>query len=155
MTEPRSATFEATVESTSGNNTGIEVPAEVLDALGAGGRPAVHVDLDGHAYRTTVGVMGGRHLVSVSAAVRAATGLQGGDPVRVTLTVAEAPQEVDVPPDLAAALAAEPEAGAFFATLSNSLQRFHVDTVTGAKTEETRRRRVEKAVALFLAGKKR
>lgn len=155
MTEPRSAAFDATIESTSGSTTGIEVPPDVLAALGAGGRPAVHVDLDGYAYRTTVGVMGGRHLVSVSAAVRAATGLTGGDPVRVTLTVAETPQAVDVPPDLAAALAAAPQAGAFFATLPNSLQRYHVDAVTGAKTDETRQRRIDKAVALFLDGKRR
>ncbi len=62
---------------------------------------------------------------------------------------------MDVPADLAAALAADEQAGAFFATLSNSLQRYHVDTVTGAKTAETRQRRIEKAVALFRAGRKR
>ena len=99
--------------------------------------------------------MGGRYLVSVSAAVRQATGLTGGDPVRVTLTLADAPREVEVPADLAAALAADEQAGAFFATLSNSLQRYHVDTVNGARTTETRQRRIDKAVALFRAGRKR
>jgi hypothetical protein len=115
----------------------------------------VLVDVNGHEYRSTVAVMGGRHLISVSAAVRQATGLAGGDPIRVTLTVADTPREVDVPADLAAALAADERAGAFFATLSNSLQRYHVDNVTGAKTAETRQRRVDKAVELFRAGRKR
>ncbi len=154
MTEQRSVTFETTLAA-SGNNTGIEVPPELVEQLGAGRRPPVAVDLDGYVYRSTVAVMGGRHLVSVSAAVRQATGLAAGDPVRVTLTLADTPREVDVPDDLAAALAADEQAGAFFAALSNSLQRYHVDTVNGARTAETRQRRIEKAVALFRAGQKR
>jgi antitoxin component of MazEF toxin-antitoxin module len=154
VTDQRSVTFETTVAAT-GNNTGIEVPAELVEQLGAGRRPPVVVDLDGHAYRSTVAVLGGRYLVSVSAAVRRATGLAGGDPVRVTLTVADTPREVDVPADLAAALAADEQAGAFFATLSNSLQRHHVDTVNGARTAETRQRRIDRAVSLFRAGVKR
>ncbi|WP_029433714.1 YdeI/OmpD-associated family protein [Blastococcus sp. URHD0036] len=154
MTAPKSVTFQTTVTAV-GNNTGIEVPAELIAELGAGKRPPVLVDLDGHGYRTTVGVMGGTAMVSVSAAVRKATGLAGGDPVTVTLTVADTPREVDVPDDLAAALAADPPAGAFFAGLSNSLQRYHCDQVTGAKTAETRQRRIDKALALFREGKQR
>ncbi|MGY1740957.1 MULTISPECIES: YdeI/OmpD-associated family protein [unclassified Blastococcus] len=153
-TAPRSVTFDTTVAAR-GTNTGIEVPDELVAELGAGRRPPVLVDLDGHEYRTTVGVMGGVCMVSVSAAVRAATGLGAGDPVRVTLTVADTPREVVVPDDLAAALAADETAGAFFATLSNSLQRHHCDNVTGARTPETRQRRVEKAVALFREGRQR
>jgi bifunctional DNA-binding transcriptional regulator/antitoxin component of YhaV-PrlF toxin-antitoxin module len=149
-----SVTFETTVTAT-GNNTGIVVPPELVERLGAGRRPPVVVDVNGYEYRTTVGVMGGRHMVSISSAVRKATGLSGGDPVSVRLTVADGPREVVVPEDLAAALAADERAGAFFATLSNSLQRYHVDNVTAAKTPETRQRRIEKAVALFAAGRQR
>jgi antitoxin component of MazEF toxin-antitoxin module len=151
---PNTATFETTVTAI-GNNTGIVVPGEVIDRLGAGKRPSVLVDVNGYEYRNTVAVMGGAYMIGISAAVRQATGLAGGDPIRVTLTVAVTPREVDVPADLAAALAAESAAGAFFASLSNSLQRYHVDTVNAAKTTETRQRRIEKAVALFLEGKKR
>jgi hypothetical protein len=154
VTEQPSVTFETTLAA-SGNNTGIEVPAELVERLGAGHRPPVAVDLDGYGYRSTVAVTGGRHMISVSAAVRQATGLAAGDPVRVTLTLAGTPREVDVPADLAAALAADEQAGAFFATLSNSLQRHHVDSVNGARSAETRQRRIDKAVALFRAGLKR
>jgi hypothetical protein len=59
--------------------------------------------------------MGGEHLISVSAAVRKATGLKGGDPIRVELTVAEGPREVRMPEDFAAVLSEEPAAAAFFA----------------------------------------
>lgn len=130
------------------------VPPEVLAELGAGRRPAVLVDANGYEYRNTVGVMGGKHLISVNAAVRKESGLAAGDEVTVTLAVADAPREVDVPADFAAAM---DDAGVrqFFDTLANSLQRMHAGSVAGAKTPETRERRIVKAVALFKDGKKR
>ena len=147
-------TFETTLRQ-NGNNTGIEVPDEVIERLGAGRRPPVLVTVNGHEFRTTVGVMGGRCLVPVTAATRRQTGLAGGDPVTVTLAVATTPREVDVPEDFATAMAAHGGARAFFDALSNSLQRYHVDTINDAKTDETRQRRIQKSVDLFLAGKKR
>jgi len=137
-----------------GKNTGIVVPPELIEQLGQGQRPPVAVEVNGHEFRTTVGVMAGKHLVPISAAIRSAAGLAAGDAIDVTLTVDTTPRTVDVPADLAAAL----EAGGvrpFFDTLSNSLQRFHVDNVNGAKTDDTRAKRVAKAVELFQAGKQR
>lgn len=149
-----SVTFE-TVVSSFGNNTGIVVPGDVIDALGAGKRPPVDVELNGYRSRTTIGSMKGQQLISVSAAVRKETGLAGGDTVNVTLTVDRSTRPIEIPTDFAEALSAEPEADAFFATLSNSLQRYHVDQATSAKKPDTRRRRIGKIVSLFLAGKKR
>lgn len=146
-------TFSTTL-SAFGNNTGIEVPAEVIEALGAGKRPAVSVDVNGHLFRTTVGVMGGKSLIPVSAAIRKETGLAAGDAITVTLTVASEPRAVEMPADFAAALAAA-TVRPFFDTLSNSLQRYHVDNVNGAKTDDTRARRIAKAVELFAAGEQR
>ena len=151
--QPR-VTFQTTVAG-SGGKTGIVVPDEAIAELAAGRRPAVHVELNGYAYRSTVAVMGGQHLIAVNAQVREATGLAPGDPVSVTLTVAGTPREVDVPDDLAAALAADEQVQDFFAALSNSLQRYHVDLVVSAKTPQTRQRRIENAVRLFREGKKR
>ncbi len=152
--QPASVTFDTTVTAT-GNNTGIVVPAEVIGRLGAGKRPPVLVSVNGYEYRNTVGVMGGKHMISISAAIRKATGLAGGDPIRVTLTVADTPQEVNVPEDFAAALAADERAGAFFAGLSNSMQRYHVGNINAARSADTRQRRIGKAIALFLDGKQR
>jgi Bacteriocin-protection, YdeI or OmpD-Associated/Domain of unknown function (DUF1905) len=146
--------FDTTVTAT-GSNTGIVVPDDLIERLGAGRRPAVVVNVNGYEYQNTVGVMGGRHLISISAAVRKDTGLKAGDPVSVVLTLAAGPREVTVPDDFAAALAADQAAGAFFAGLPNSLQRYHVDNIGAAKAPETRRRRIEKAVSLFQQGKQR
>ena len=147
------STFHTTI-SAFGNNAGIVVPPEVLAALGAGQRPAVLVNVNGYEYRNTVGAMGGKHLISVNAAVRKESGLAAGDEVTVTLTVAHAPREVDVAADFAAAMDHAGVRG-FFDALPNSLQRMHAGSVTEAKTPETRERRIAKAVALFKDGKKR
>src|SRR5262252_761520 len=98
----KSVRFETTVAA-SGNNTGIEVPAAVIEQLAAGKRPAVLIDVNGYGYRNTVAVRGGRYLISISAAVRDATGLKGGDLGCVTLTVADTPRQVTIPDVFAAA----------------------------------------------------
>jgi hypothetical protein len=124
-----------------GNNTGIEVPADVLDSWGAGRRPAVNVVVNGFAYRSTVGAMGGRSLIPFSSDKRAATGLQGGDAITVEVTLDDAPRTVEVPGDLSEALAA---AGvrATFDALSPSARAAHVTNVESAKAAETRQRRI-------------
>ena len=152
--KPKSVEFE-TILTAFGNNTGVVVARELVEKLGVGQRPAVMVDVNGHQFRNTVGVMGGKHIISVSAAVRAATGLKGGDVVRVKLTVAVEPRTFVVPIGLERAFKSNKQARSFFDAPPNSLQRYHVDNINGAKTDETRRRRVDKAVELFLAGKKR
>jgi len=149
----QSATFTTTLWG-QGNNAGIVVPPESLEALGAGKRPPVLVNVDGYEFRSTVASMGGRAMIGFSLAHRKATGLGAGDEITVTLTVMTEPREVNVPDDLAAAMEA---AGVrpFFDGLSNSLQRMHCDLVSSAKAPETRARRVEKAVGLFAQGKQR
>ena len=147
-------TFETRIAA-DGNNTGIEVPEEIVEGLGRGKRPPVVVTVNGHEYRSTVAVMGGRYLIGVSAAVRAATGLKGGDPISVNLKVADTPREVEVPSDFAAAMDEQAPAREFFDQLSNSMQRYHVDNLNAAKSPDTRQRRIDKSVALFLAGKQR
>ena len=130
-----------------GNNTGIEVPPEVIDALGAGRKPAVLVNVNGYEYRSTVAVMGGRYMISFSSDKRAATGIGGGDPIVVDLEVDTAPRTVDVPDDLVTALEAAPGARAAFDALSPSARKAHVTAVEGAKAAETRQRRIDGIVA--------
>jgi Bacteriocin-protection, YdeI or OmpD-Associated/Domain of unknown function (DUF1905) len=148
------ATFTSTL-AMFGNNTGIVVPEKVIGHFNAGKRVPVLVNLNGHEYRSTVAVMGGQYLIGVSAAIRKATGLAGGDPITVTLTLATTPREIDIPEDFRACLAEFPEAQTFFNGFSNSLQRMHIDNVNNAKTSDTRQRRIDKAVELFVAGKQR
>ncbi|HEX6475423.1 MAG TPA: YdeI/OmpD-associated family protein [Candidatus Limnocylindria bacterium] len=147
--------FRATLETEGKTATGINVPAEVVEALGAGKRPRVKVTINGHTYRSSVAVLGGRYMLGVSAENRAAAGVQGGDSIDVELELDTAPREVTVPPDFAAALTATPAAKATFDGLSYSNKSWHVLQIEGAKSDETRQRRIAKSVEALAAGKVR
>jgi hypothetical protein len=129
-----------------GKNTGIDVPPAVLDDLGGGKRPLVNVTVnDSYSYRSAVAPMGGRYLIAFSSDKRAATGLKGGETITVELTLDTEPRTVEVPEDLAAALSAAGLREAFD-RISPSQQKAHVTSVEGAKTAETRARRVAAVV---------
>ena len=144
--------LHTTILKTGGATTGIVVPDEVVETLGAGKRPKVRATINGHSWRTSIASMGGRFMVGVSAEVRAAAGVAGGDEVDVELEVDEAPREVEVPPDFAAALTANPAEKAAFEKLSYSHQRRHVMAIDAAKAPETRVRRIEGALNILREG---
>lgn len=145
--------FDTTL-SAFGNNTGIEVPEEIIAQLDAGKRPALLVKVNGYEYQNTPGIMNGKTMLSFSAEHRQKTGLAGGDQIHVELAVSTQPREVALSDEFRQALQAS-NTEQFFNTLSNSLQRYHCDLINGAKTDETRQKRIEKAIGLFKAGKKR
>ena len=147
--------FRATLETEGKTATGINVPAEVVDALGAGKRPRVTVTINGHTYRSSVAVLGGRYMLGVSAENRAAAGVEGGQEVDVDLELDTAPREVTVPPELQAALDADPAAKATFDALSYSNKSWHALQITGTNNPETRARRLEKSIAALREGKVR
>jgi hypothetical protein len=145
--------FHTTILQGDKTATGIQVPDEVVTALGSGKRPAVSVTINGFTYRSTIAVMGGVYMVGVSAENRAGARVAGGDEVDVDIELDTAPREVTVPAELAAALDAEPDARRTFDSLSYSNKSWHVLQVTGAKTDETRQRRIAKSVEALRAGR--
>ena len=147
--------FRTTIQQSDGTATGIRIPDEVVDALGAGKRPPVRVTIKGYTYRNTIAVMGGEFWVGVSAQHRAGAGVAGGDEVDVDIELDTAPREVTVPADFAAALDAEPGARRTFEGLSYSNRQWHVLQVDGAKTDETRQRRIAKSVEALRQGRAR
>jgi Bacteriocin-protection, YdeI or OmpD-Associated/Domain of unknown function (DUF1905) len=147
--------FRTTILGTGKNAAGIEIPDEVVAALGKGKRPPVRITINGYTYRNTVAVMGGVFMVGVSAEHRAAAGLAAGDEVDVDIELDTAPRELAVPEDFAAALDADPEARRTFDALSYSNRSWHVLSIEGAKTAETRQRRIEKSIATLHEGRPR
>jgi hypothetical protein len=85
MTTP--ITFAATIERSGATATGIEVPETVLASLGAGNRPSVTITINGASFTTTLGSMGGRVMIPLSAEGCALTGTVGGDQVDVTIAL--------------------------------------------------------------------
>jgi len=137
------ATFTTpVVQAEDSNATGLRVPTEAIAALSAGKRPKVTVSLNGYTYRSTVAAYGDLFMLPLSAEHRAAAGVQAGDQVEVTIALDLAPRIVEVPADLAAALAATPGATAAFAALSYTMRKEYVRQVEEAKAAATRERRI-------------
>ncbi|MSZ76306.1 MAG: DUF1905 domain-containing protein [Actinobacteria bacterium] len=144
-------TFRTTLAATGGNNVGIVVPDDVVAAFGRGKRVPVSVTIDGtHTFAGSIASMGGRFLVSFNAATRAATGRGAGDEVDVRLDLDDAPRTAEVPASLQTALDADPAASAAWSALSPSKQKAHALSVSSAKTDETRERRLASVLETLL-----
>jgi hypothetical protein len=130
------------------------VPFDLGEAFGRA-RPPVKVTIRSHTWRTTPGVYDGVGYIVVNRAVKAATGVEAGDRVRVRMELDTEPRKVDVPADLAAALAVAPKAQAAFDKLSFTHQREYVEWVEEAKRPETRERRIAATVERLAAGEPR
>ncbi|GAA1794135.1 YdeI/OmpD-associated family protein [Agromyces lapidis] len=126
---------------------GLEVPPEVVEALGGGKRPRVVVTIAGHSWRTRIAIMRGRDLIGFSNANRAATGAQVGDEVEIDLELDTEPIAFEEPEELSEALEADPAARAAFDALTLGRRRQHARVIDQAKAADTRVRRVEKLLA--------
>jgi hypothetical protein len=155
MTKQAKAKFQAELLLAGKTATGIEIPPEVVESLGAGKKPPLAVTINGHTYRSTVASRSGRFLVGVSAENRAAADVAAGDKIEVELELDDKPREVRVPDDLAAALDRDAKAKSFFEELTYSQKKWYVLPIEEAKKQETRERRLDKALQMLREGRKR
>jgi hypothetical protein len=132
---------------------GMEIPPEIVEALGAGRKPPVRLTIGAFTYRSTIATVNGAFMVGISNDNRIKAGVAAGDTVDLEIELDTEPREVAVPPDFRAALDAEPAAARFFDGLSYSNRQRHVLGVETAKSPETRQRRIEKSVATLREGR--
>jgi hypothetical protein len=138
--------FRTTIEPARKTATGIHVPDEIVSGLGGGNRPRVRATIAGYSYQTTIARMHSRFMFPVSAAVREEAGVSAGDVVDVDVELDAAPRELVVPAELASALDRDPDARGVFENLSYTNRKRHVLAVEGAKSDQTKQRRIEKIV---------
>lgn len=129
-----------------GNNTGIEVTEQQLEKLGGGKKPLVTVTLNNYTYRSAVGKMGDKFMISLSSENRKNANVKGGDTLEVTVALDSEPRIVEVPIELQTALNINKAAKAAFDKLAPSKKKAIVLSVSEAKTEETKTRRIEKTI---------
>jgi hypothetical protein len=144
--------FRTTVVLGGRTATGLQVPDDVVTALGSGKRPAVTVTVGGYSYRTTVAPMGGAFWIPLAAEHREAAGVAAGDEVDVVIELDSAPREVPLPADLTAAF--DDDVRARFDALAFSHRKEWVRWVEEAKKPETRATRIERTVESLRQGKK-
>ena len=133
--------FSVELERVQKTATMFRVPFDLEEAFGRA-RPPVKVTIRSHTWRTTPGVYGGVGHIVVSRAVKAATGVDAGDRVRVTMELDTERRTVEAPRDLRSALDRKPEVAKAFDRMSLTHRREYVEWVEEAKRPETRARRV-------------
>jgi hypothetical protein len=126
---------------------GVEVPENVVAGLGSTKRPLVKVTINGYTYRSAIAPMGGTYMLGVSNEVRAHTGVVPGQTIDVDVELDTEKREVEVPPELAKALAKDPSAKKYFDSLSYSRKYALAAPIANGKTPETRERNLAKAMA--------
>lgn len=136
-----------------GKAAGVAVPGEIVESFGSGKRPKVIITINGHTWQSAIVPMGGRSIVGIGASNRTACGINAGDVVDVELTHDAEPREVQEPPDFAKALDGHRGARAAYDRMSYSQQRRLVVDIERAKTDETRKRRITKAIDAILGNK--
>lgn len=141
------------IQATGKTAAGMEIPADVVASLGAGRKPPVRVAIGSHTYRSSIASLGGVYMLGISAENRARAGVAAGEVVDLDIELDTEPREVTVPPDFRAALDREPAAATFFDGLSYSNRLRLVLAIDGARTPETRQRRIEKSVAGLREGR--
>ena len=140
--------FTATLEARGAGRL-VEVPLDIRALFGRARAP-VKATVNGHPFRSTIAVYGGTYYLGLNREVRNAAGVEVGDVLTIDLERDEDERTVDVPDDLGAAL--DPATRSTFDRLSFTHRREYVRWIEEAKREETRARRVAKAVEMLREG---
>ena len=146
-----SRTFTATVLCPDdGPGHAVAVPFDSVEVFGRARAPVV-VTVPGHEpFRTTVASYGGQGWIGLRKAQREDLMVGEGDEITMTVELDQVPRVAEVPPELAAALAANPDATIAFESLSFSHTRESAEWVGEAKRPVTRERRAAQAVERIL-----
>jgi Bacteriocin-protection, YdeI or OmpD-Associated/Domain of unknown function (DUF1905) len=129
---------------------------EQVQTVGEGAkRFPVRATVNGFSWRTTVTRMGGEYLLGLNRGVRELAGVAAGDEVDLAIELDRGPREVEVPDELAQALAEDPVAKAKFDALAFTHRKEFARWVAEAKQAETRTRRVGQAIQMLHEGKTR
>lgn len=144
-------TFQATIEEAPRGGAVVEVPSEVVENLGGGGRIPVWASFDGIAYQGSIVTYSGRHIIGVLKTIRDELGKSPGDSLAIAVERDGSERKVEIPEELTLAFDAAPAARKAFEALSYSHQRQHVEHIVAAKQPETRKRRALRTVETLLS----
>jgi hypothetical protein len=145
--------FVAVIEAGTRGGAGVTLPFDIEEAWGAR-RVPIRATFDGIEYRGSAVYMGGRPLLGVTRAVRDAIGKEIGDSVRVAIARDLEPRTVDLPEELATALALHPAQQESFDALAYTHRKEYARWIADAKRAETRHRRVATALRMLADGER-
>jgi hypothetical protein len=129
---------------------------EQVAAVGGGRRAfPVQVTVNGVTLGLRLARMGGENLIGLARAARDQAGVTLGSAYPVRIAADEVERSVEVPPDLAAALAGDAQASAAYEALAYSHRKEFVRWIGEAKRDATRAQRVAKTVEMLRTGQRR
>jgi hypothetical protein len=147
--------FTVTLQGKQGSSVAwLNAPFEVVEVFGTRARVPVRGTINGFPFRTSLMPMGGCHGMAVNRTMRDGAGVQAGDSVSIVMERDVRERKVTVPPLLKKELAKSKPAQANWKKLSFTNQKEVALSITGAKQEETRQRRLAKAMDILKSGKK-
>ncbi len=144
------ARFKGVLTSTprGGGGTLVPVPREIASRMGLKGMPKVQAVIAGQRYRGSLMPMGdGTYCLGVLKSIQEAARVKPGDTITVELELDTSPRVVELPPDLAKAIAHDKKASAAWDRLSFTNQKEVARSLEEAKKPETRERRLAAALA--------
>jgi bifunctional DNA-binding transcriptional regulator/antitoxin component of YhaV-PrlF toxin-antitoxin module len=149
---PAAQRFTATLQQARGEGgRWLKVPFDAREVFGQA-RPPVHGTVNGTPIRARLSVYGGETYLGLRREIRDAAGIEVGDDVEVVLELDDAPRAVELPAELAAALAADPAVRVAYEDLSFTHRREYAQWVGEAKRQETRDKRVARALDMLREG---
>lgn len=151
---PKKHSFKAVIQNAGGGGAFVDIPFDVEKAFGAK-KPRVKAMIEGVPYRGLLTRMGGpNHILIILKGIREQIGKTFGDEIKVSVEADVEERVITVPADLKRAFKAEKEAKAAFEKLSYTHKREYVMWIEEAKKEETRQKRIAKAMDMLKQGRK-
>ncbi len=136
-----------------GGGTLVPIPKDVAAQLGLKGMPKIQAVIAGTPYRGSLMPMGdGTYCLGVLKSIQEAAGVGLGDTIEVLMELDTEPRTVEAPADLASVLAKDKRLAADWEKLSFTNKKEMAASITDAKKPQTRKRRLEAAVAKLKAG---
>ncbi|MES2765068.1 MAG: YdeI/OmpD-associated family protein [Bacteroidota bacterium] len=152
---PGKLEFDAMIFKAGDNNgCGVKMPFTVQEMFGVNGQVKVVGTFDGEPFRTSIAPYSTGNFIVIKKDVRAKIGKEAGDTVRIVMELDTAPRIVDVPEDFKTVLKEFPAEEEFFKKISFTHQKEYVNWINDAKKQETRERRILKAVEMMREGKR-
>jgi len=132
----------------------LNAPFDVVKVFGSRARVPVRGTINGFAFRSSLMPMGGCHGMAINKTMRDGAGVRAGDTVSVVMERDEGERIVEAPPLLKKEMAKSKTAQANWEKLSFTNKKEIALSISSAKQEETRLRRLAKAMDILKTGKK-
>jgi len=147
--------FTVKLEGQAGSEVaGLIAPFDVMERFGTKARVAVRGTINGFPFRSSLMPMGGCHKMAVNKTMREGAKAKAGDVVDVVMERDVEERTVEAPPELRKELAKSKKAQEQWEKTSFTNKKEMARSITEAKQEETKKRRLAKVMDVLETGKK-